>query len=138
MVSHMCIRNFKRLLNNFMQSVFDVLSLNTADMGDNFKRRKIFSYLKKSCSSKEIVFLQETHSSARNEEIWSNQLGCGKDSVVFSYRTSYSRDLLIALRESSNYRILSTNCNGRYIILNLKINNCPFILINYCASNDEC
>ena len=34
-----------------------VLSLNTAGVGDNFKRRKIFNCLKKSCSSKGIVLL---------------------------------------------------------------------------------
>ena len=40
-----------------------VLSLNTAGVGDNFKRRKIFNCLKKSCSSKGIVLLQNSPSS---------------------------------------------------------------------------
>ena len=52
-----------------MVCVFDVLSLNTAGIGDNFRRQKIFNYLKKSCSSKLIVLPQETHSTARNEKI---------------------------------------------------------------------
>ena len=39
---------------------FDVLSLNTAGIGDSFERRKVFNYLKKSCSSKGVLFLQET------------------------------------------------------------------------------
>ena len=103
-----------------MVCVFYVLSLNTAGIGDNFKRRKIFNYFKKSCSSKGIVLLQETHSTARNE---ANQWGCGKDSVVFSHGTSNSKGVLIAFRECVNYRILSAQCdaNDRYIILDSEI-----------------
>ena len=123
-----------------MECVFDVFILNTAGIGDNFKRRKIFNYLKKSCSSKGIILLQETHSTARNEAMWTSQCGCGKDSVVFSRGTSNSKGVLIAFRESINYRIRSAQCdaNGRYIILDLEIDNCPFILISYYAPNDEC
>ena len=46
---------------------------------------------------------------------------------------------MVAFRESVNYRIRSAQCdaNGRYIILDLEIDNCPFILINYYAPNDE-
>ena len=125
-----------------MVCVFDVLSLNAAGIGDNFKRRKIFNYLKKmkkSCSSKGIVLPQETHSTARNEAISTSQWGCGKDSVVFSHGTSNSKGMLIEFGESINYRILSAQCdaNGRYIILDLEFDNCLFILINYYAPNDE-
>ena len=45
-----------------MECKFDVLSLNTAGIGDSFKRRNVFNYLKKNCSSKGVIFLQETHS----------------------------------------------------------------------------
>ena len=123
-----------------MECVFDVLSFNTAGIGDKFKRRKIFNYLKKSCSSKGIVLLQETHSTVRNEATWTSQWGRGKDSVIFSHRTSNSKGVLIAFRESINYKSRSAQCdaNGRYIILDLEIDNCPFILINYYAPNDEC
>ena len=67
-------------------------------------------------------------------------MGLWKDSVVFSHGTSNSKGILIAFRESINYRIRSAQCdgNGRYIILVLEIDNCPFILINYNAPNDEC
>ena len=48
--------------------------------------------------------------------------------------------MLIAFRKSIKYRILSAQCdaNGRYIILDLETDICPFILINYYAPNDEC
>ena len=38
----------------------DIISLNTAGLGDFTKRRKIFNYLKKHVSRKGAVFLQET------------------------------------------------------------------------------
>ena len=120
--------------------MFNVLRLNTAGTGDNFKRRKILNYFKKSCSSKGIVLLQEAHSTAKNEVMRTNQWGFRKDLVVFSHGTSNSKGVLIAFREPVNYRILSAQCdaNRKYIILDLEIDNCPFILINYYALNDEC
>ena len=64
---------------------FDVLSLNTAGIGDSFKRRKVFNYLKKNSSSKEVLFLQETHNVKKKENIWNNQWGCGKNSGFFLF-----------------------------------------------------
>ena len=34
--------------------------------------------VKKNCSSKAVIFLQEMHSVQKKEEIWNNQWGCGK------------------------------------------------------------
>ena len=60
---------------------FDVLNLNTAGIGDSFKRRKVFNYLRKNSSSKALIFLQETHSVKKKEKIWNNQWGCRKNSM---------------------------------------------------------
>ena len=51
-----------------MECKFDVFSLNAAGVGDSFKRRKVFNYLKKFCSPKGVIFLQETHSVKKNEK----------------------------------------------------------------------
>ena len=51
----------------------DIISLNTAGLGDFTKHRKIFSYLKKHVSRKGIVFLQETHSVRKDENLWTPQ-----------------------------------------------------------------
>ena len=56
-----------------MECEFDVLSLNTAGIDDSFERRKVFNYLKKNCSFKAVIFLQETHSVKKKEEIWNNR-----------------------------------------------------------------
>ena len=122
-----------------MECKFDVLSPNTAGISDSFKRRKVFNYLKKNCSSKGAIFLQETHSAKKNKELWNNQWGCGKSSMFFAHGTSNSRGVLIAFREGLNYKVLSShlNDNGRYVILKVEIQSSPFILINYYAPSEE-
>ena len=57
---------------------FDVVSLNTAGLGDYVKRRKVFNYMKKQTSPNGIIFLQETHSVNKIERLWTKQFGCGK------------------------------------------------------------
>ena len=74
-----------------MSVVFDILSLNTAGIGDSIERRKIFNYAKKHASSAGIVFLQETHCSEKYEGIWVNQWSCGREAVIFSHGSSNAR-----------------------------------------------
>ena len=118
---------------------FDVLSLNPAGIGDSFKRRKVFNYLKKNSSSKAVIFLQEMQSVKKKEKIWNNQWGCGKNSMFFAHGTSNSRGALIAFREGLDLKVISShlNDNGRYVILKVEIQSSPFILINYYAPNEE-
>ena len=61
----------------------DIISLNTASLGDFTKRQKIFNYIKKQVSCKGVVFLKETHNVQKDEKIWTNKFGCGQDSIVF-------------------------------------------------------
>ena len=49
---------------------FDIVSLNTASLGDYVKRRKVLNYMKKQTSPKGIIFLQETHSVNKIEGLW--------------------------------------------------------------------
>ena len=69
----------------------DVISLNTAGLGERTKRRKIFNCLKKQVSCKGVVFLQKTHSVQKDEEIWTNQFGCSQGYIVFSHGKSDAR-----------------------------------------------
>ena len=122
-----------------MSVVFDILSLNSAGIGDSIKRRMLFNYARKHTSSAGIVFLQETRSSEKNERLWANQWGCGRGAVIFSHGSSNARDVLIAFRESLDCKILSVTCDssGRFIVINTIIKGAPFILINYYAPIDE-
>ena len=117
----------------------DIISLNTAGLGDFTKHRKIFNYLKKHVSHKGIVFLQETHSVRKDENLWTNQFGCGDRSLIFSHGKSDGRGVLIGFREATKYKIKARymHKNGRYIVLDMLIDNNPVILVNYYAPNVE-
>ena len=61
----------------------DIISLNVRGLRDFTKRRKVFNYKKQKTSRRGIIFLQETHSVLKDEKVWTNQFGCGKNTVVF-------------------------------------------------------
>ena len=84
----------------------DIISLNTAGLGDFTKRKKIFNYLKNYASRKGIVFLRETYSVKKDENLWTNQFGCGDGSMIFSQGKSDARGVLTGLREAVKYKKL--------------------------------
>ena len=85
------------------------------------------------------MFFQETHNTEKVEMIWTNQWGCGKGAIHFSHGKSDSRGVLIAFREGLDYKIDSVfrDSEGRYLIIQVKIQDEPFILVNYYAPNKE-
>ena len=110
-----------------------IISLNTAGLDDYTKCRKIFNYLEKQVSCKGVVFLQETHNVQKDEKIWTNQFGCGQDSIVFSHGKSDARGVLAAFREEVKCKVRAqyVDNNGRYIVLDALFDNNPVILVNY-------
>ena len=95
--------------------------------------------MKKRSSPKAIVFLQETHSTTKVENLWTSQWGCGKGSIHFSHGRSNNTGVLIAFREGLDVKIEATftDNGGRLLILKAKIQDNPVILINYHAPNEE-
>ena len=81
----------------------------------------------------------ETHSVQKDEQVWRNQFGCGRGSVFFSHGKSDAIGILIAFRESIKYKVIEKyiDTDGRYIVLNLLLNNSLVVLINYYAPNQE-
>ena len=69
----------------------DIISLNARGLRDFTKCRKVFNYMEKT-SRKRITFLQETHSVLKDEKVWTDQFGCGKDTVIFSHGKQFSCD----------------------------------------------
>ena len=85
--------------NQLTKFDFEILSLNNRDIGGEMnspKCHKIFNYLKKHSFLKSIIFLQETDSTERAENEWTNQWGCGKGSILSSHGTSDSKGVLVA------------------------------------------
>ena len=71
--------------------------------------------------------------------MWTNQFGCGKDTVRFSHGKSDAKGVLIAFREHVKVKIIEKyiDTSGRYIVLSAEINNSLVILVNYYAPNCE-
>ena len=116
---------------------FEILSYNMRGLGDERKRRKIFNYIKKHASGKIVVFLQETHSTKKHENLWKYQW---HTDMIFSHGTSGSRGVCVAFRYNLEYKLLSPEISdkeGTYIILYTEIQETPYILINYYGPNGE-
>ena len=99
----------------------------------------MFNFLRKRSSKNVIIFLQETHSTANCEKIWTNQWGSGKEEIYSSHETSNSTGVLTAFHEGLNYRVESTSrdLEGHFLILQVVVQDSPVILINYYAPNNE-
>ena len=114
---------------------FEILSYSTQGLSDERKRRKIFNYIKKHTSGKAVVFLQETHSTKKYENLWKYQW---HGDMIFRNGTSGSRGVCVVFRYNLEYKLLSPEISdkeGRYIILHIEIQGMPYILINYYGSN---
>ena len=115
---------------------FDILSWNVRGLGDYQKRCKLFNWVKKHRSKKAIVFMQETHLSDKTGKQW-EQLWRG--SIKFSHGTTSSKGVLIAFSGSLEFNIMKefTDQNGCYIVLQVDIQENPYMLINYYVPNLE-
>ena len=97
---------------------FDILSLNSREIRDNLKRRKVFEWLKNHTTKEPIIFIQESHSTQDIEKLWSQQW-LSKENIVFSHGEFNARSVLIGFRENLDYEIKDKiiDQGGRYIIL---------------------
>ena len=101
------------------------------------KREKVFNYIKKHTSSNAVIFLQETHSTKKDEMLWKLQW---HGNIIFTHGSSNKNGVLIAFRYGLEYKLLSPEIvddDGRYIILHTEIQGSPYILLNYYGPNDE-
>ena len=119
-----------------MASNMSFLTHNTKGLQSNKKRLKLIKYLKDKLSSSGFLFLQETHSTEKNEASWKKDFN---GQVFFSHGKSNSCGVLICYYGSNKPVIknqLQDN-DGRILILNLTIDEENFILVNYYNPNTE-
>jgi exonuclease III len=109
-------------------------TFNCRGLQDRFKRKKVFNFLRQRCD--DIIFLQETHSHSSNHNIWTSEWG-GK--IVFSSYASNSRGTAILLKPSLKYKINDSviDVDGRFIILDIIVDELPVILVNTYAPNQD-
>ena len=109
-------------------------SYNVRGLRDTTKRTSIFQFLKN--GNNHITYLQETHSTIECVRKWKGQWG---GQLYFAHGTSGSRGVAILINRKVNHTIDEEiiDPNGRYLILNVTINDKKYILFNYYAPTKD-
>ena len=110
-----------------------IQSLNVKGLGKSIKRRSIFRWLHN--QKHQFAFLQETHSTKECAQFWEAEWG-GK--VFFSHGSSNSKGVMILVNPNLELKVEKciTDKNGRYILLDLIVDESHIILLNIYAPND--
>ena len=105
-----------------------ILSHNVNGLGNRIKRNTIFNNIQKNKDS--IHFLQETFSTQEIEQDWQDELKEGK--LIFNHGSKRARGTLIYIPNNLKDNIVKTmdDNNGRIIIMDIKIQNEIYTMIN--------
>lgn len=109
-----------------------MVSWKVKGLGNVIKRGKVFRHLKS--LSADVIFLQETHVRATEQR----KLRCSWISQVYqSAFTSHARGVAILFKKSVPFQLdlLTTDPNGRYIIVSGTINSFPLTFLNIYSPN---
>ena len=112
-----------------------IYSYNVRGLGDTTKRNCIFNYLKQNHNG--VSFLQETHSKPDCENKWKKEW---KGQSYFAHGSSSSKGVAILFSKKLKPVIKETvkDPNGRYIILDVILNEQNFVLFNnYVPTKDK-
>ena len=111
---------------------FKMLSLNARGIRSLEKRQALLIWLQK--QKVDIIFLQETYSTKEVENNWKRQW---KGPMFFAHDSNHSCGVLVLVRDSIEFEMKSiiTDDNGRYILLNAKVQASDYILGNIYAPN---
>lgn len=123
---------FKEIL--FDLSKVNVASFNVNGLRSQSKRRGVFNYLK--YFKTHIVLLQETHSVPEDETIWSNEWG---SRIHFAHGSNFSKGVAVMFAKNFPAQVGSIrfDINGRFMVMELKISEVQFTLLNVYAPNED-
>ena len=95
-----------------------LITHNVNGLRDFKAREKYFCFLSK--LKKDIILLQETHSTDKNESLWRNQL---RADIVFSHGISSSRGVCIIFRKTNHMELTETvkDYNGRFLLVKMEV-----------------
>ena len=118
-----------------MNNLSFILS-NVKGLQANSKRIKIFEYLKNYVISNGFSFLQETHSSVKDEKIWNDEFG---GQLFFSHGKTNSCGVAIGFVGTKALNILNIKRDdlGRILVIEVKTDDSVFVLINIYNANTE-
>ena len=109
-----------------------IMSLNVRGLQNQKKRHKVYTMLKQ--QQADIFLVQETHCTESHSQLWQTEWG---STILNAYGTSRSCGVAVMFnkkRKTQVHQVIS-DVNGRYIVLDISINNAQFTLINLYAPN---
>ena len=111
-----------------------LLSLNVRGLGNFRKRRAIFTWCRK--QKADLIFLQETHTTKNCESHWKKEWD---SSIMFSHGSTNARGVAVLVRSGLDIVIQHKQCDlkGRLIMLNAKVNDKNYFLINLYGPNKD-
>ena len=112
----------------------NVNGLRTSQM----KRKKFFTWLL-TCHKPDIIMFQETHSSVKDEEKWSEDWSKWDSNIYYAHGETNSRGVCTLINPSLSSEIhqIIKSPAGRYIIMDISINNRRLTLVNIYAPNSD-
>ena len=113
-----------------------MLTVNCQGLGDSKKRKDVFMYLKAKHYTSNIYFLQDTHFTKQDENVIKSQWG---SKIFFSSFKPNSRGVAILVNDNCEFELFNMKQDegGNYIILDVKIEDIPFLLINIYGPNND-
>ena len=111
-----------------------ICSLNVRGLSNPLERRETFRWLK--MKKYGIFFLQEVHCTKEKESLWTSEWGF---TAFFSSFSSASAGVCILFNNNFQFEIIRqfSDQEGRYIIIDMKIDNKILILVNIYAPNND-
>ena len=111
-----------------------LISINVRGLNNVKKRKMVFQYLEK--ANCDIAFLQETYSSSEEVNRWTQEWG---GTGYFVHGSKHSSGVAILLRKNYGAEVINSilDKQGRYIVLNVKIGEINFNLVNVYSPNRE-
>ena len=108
-----------------------ITSANACGLADDFKRRQLFRHLKKKQNN--VIFLQETHSTAQKAKIWKSQWG---GPCFLDHGESNARGAAILIAPGTNIEIQSVEMSGqgRFVLLQGRLESKSVVLLKYLRS----
>jgi len=112
-----------------------VATFNVNGIGNHKKRSRVFEWLKQ--KPENIILLQETHSTKEVEREWKIEWG---GEIIFSHGQSNSTGVAILLGSqytTDNITQVYNDMNGRFIAINIIVNNITYCVANYYGPNTD-
>ena len=111
-----------------------IISLNVKGLQSDQKRRDIFNYLRNKKSS--IIFLQETHSSEKDEKRWTAEWG---HKCFFSHGNTNSAGVMILFQNNFEYSVnnIIRDKSGRYIVMDITVEHYHLSIVNLYGPNSD-